>query len=199
MRKKIPFFIIFFAMIIFFLIPFHSSDIYLRFYLDDPEAIQPYDFYLYYATESSDFNPDQMIKASYDETRGIITFRLDSSLEGHITGLRMDFPSERQLVIIKDITVSSAGIVKKEYNPCFFFADGNIVFRNGIYAVDLITAKSSTVIGTTPDDPFLVFSDDLNRRIISRFSHYYLTKFLICLFVAGCCYFYVKRKIYFEE
>ena len=128
-----------------------------------------------------------------------MTFRLDSSLDGHITGLRLDFPSLDQLIIIKDVTVSSAGVVKKEFNPCFFFADGNIIAKNGINAMNLVTAKTSAFIKTTSEDPFLVFSDGLSKKVTDRFSHYYLTKLLISLFVAGCCFFYKKRKTIFGE
>ena len=137
------------------------------------------------------------IDATVDAEKGIVTFRLDSSLQGHLTGLRIDLPNTEQVVGIKDVTVSSAGVVKHRYHPCVFLAPENLKAQNGIRTISLVNARAKAYVGTTSEDPYLILSDPLTAQIAGMFSHYLLTRLLVCLFLIAC--FASYRKSLFGE
>ena len=193
MKKKWPFILILIGTIIFLLIPMPASNLILRITWEGPDSINPYDFYLYYTVDGQEWNDEQKIPGTPDEERGTVSFKVDSSLAGHLTGLRIDFPNYEQLMSVKNITVSSAGFPKKQYNPCFFFDAANRQGEHGLYAASLVRATARAYIGTTPDDPYIVLSDSLTEQIAGLFSHYRMTRFLICLFVFTCYLSYQKK------
>lgn len=193
MKRKWPFFLILLGTIVFQLLPMPASDLIIRITWSETDAINPNDFYLYYTTEERIWSNEQMIRGSLDEEKCTVSFRVDSSLEGHLTGLRIDFPAQQQLVNIKNITVSSAGFRKKQYNPSVFFAAIDPMAQNGLYAIDLVPTRACAYIGTTPEDPYVVLPVALTGQIVGLFSHYRTTRFLICLFVLACCLSYQKR------
>ena len=193
MKKKWPFILILLGTIIFQLIPLPASDLIIRITWAETDPIEPHDFYLYYTTEEQAWSNEQMIRGSLDEERRIVSFRVDSSLEGHLTGLRIDFPNQQQLVSVKNITVSSAGFVKKQYNPCAFFAAVDPMAQSGLYAIDLVPIKARAYIGTTSEDPYVVLPGTLTGQIVGLFSHYRLTRLFICLFVLACYLSYQKK------
>ena len=193
MKKKWPLILILFGTIIFLLIPLPASNLILRVTWSESDPIEPYDFFLYYETDEQAWSDEQKILGSVNEEHGFVSFKLDSSLEGHLTGLRIDFPDQQQVVSVKSITVSSAGFPKKQYNPCAFFDEVNRKAQNGLYAIDLLTFKARAYIGTTPQDPYLVLSDELTHQITGLFSHYRITRFFICLFAVACCLSYHKK------
>lgn len=197
MKKKWPLILILLGTIIFQLIPLPASDLILRITLEDSFPIESHDFFLYYATYGQIWTEEQKILGSLDAERDIISFQVDSSLEGRLTGLRIDFPSQQQVMCVKNITISSAGFPKKQYNPCVFFDEANRKAQNGLYAVDLVPTRARAYIGTTPEDPYIVLSDVLTQQIARLFSHYRMTRFFICLFVLACCLSY--RKKLFKE
>lgn len=174
-------------------IPFPASDLYIRFYLDE---IRDSKYDLYYSTDSADgFSPERLIRAETDYSDMHITFRLDSSLAGHITGLRLDFPSMDQVVCINNVTVSSAGIVKRQYDPCYFFLEDNLASSNDIDSITLVTSRDLAYVAAKPDDPYLILSSGLCRQITDCYSRFRLTRLLICLFPAACCLM-VKLRIF---
>ena len=193
MKKKLPLILILLGTIVFLLIPLPASDLILRITWADPDSIEPHNFFLYYTIDGQAWSDEQKILGSLDEERGIVSFQMDSSLEGHLTGLRIDFPNHEQLVSVKNITVSSAGFPKKQYNPCFFFDATNKQAEHGLYGASLVIRSARAYIGTTPDDPYIVLSDALTQQIAGLFSHYRMTRFLICLFVLACCLSYQKK------
>ena len=193
MKKRWPLILIFLGMIIFLLIPLPASDLILRITWGEYNPIEPHDFFLYYSTDGQSWSEEQKITGSLDEERSVVSFQVDSSLKGRIAGLRIDFPCQQQVVEIKDITVSSAGFPKKQYNPCTFFAAANQKAQNGLYAVDLAFAGACAYIGTTPEDPYIILSDALTQQIAGLFSHYRMTRLFICLFVLMCCLSYQKK------
>lgn len=193
MKRKWPFILIFLGTIIFLLIPLPASDLILRITWAESDSIEPHNFFLYYTTDRQEWSDEQRILGSLDEERGIVSFRVDSSLEGHLTGLRIDFPNQQQLVEVKNITVSSAGFPRKQYNPCVFFVASNQKTQNGLYAVDLVPSRACAYIGTTPGDPYFILSDALTKQIAGLFSHYRMTRFFTCLFVLACYLSYQKK------
>ena len=197
MKKKGPMILTLLGIIIFLLIPLPASGLILRIALDESYPIEPHDFFLYYAIDGQGWSEGQKILGSLDEERNVVSFHVDSSLENNLTGLRIDFPDHQQIVDVKNITVSSAGFPKKQYNPCVFFDEANRKTQNGLYAVDLVPTRGRVFIGTTPEDPHIVLSDVLTQQIARLFSHYRMTRFFICLFVLACCLSY--RKKLFKE
>ena len=68
------------------LIPLPADDLYLRFHICEGST----DGYrIYYATVTDpNFSDAQHVDSTYDERTGNITFILDASLEGSITGMK---------------------------------------------------------------------------------------------------------------
>ena len=190
MKKKWPLILFLLGTIVFLLIPLPASDLILRITLTE---YYPDDFYLYYAIDGPAWSEGQKILGSPDEERHVVSFQIDSSLEGHLTGLRIDFPDQQQVVGVESITVSSAGFPKKQYNPCDFFDEPNQKEQNGLYGISLVPSRARAFIGTTPEDPYIVLSDALTQQISGLFSHYRTTRFFICLFVLACCLSYQKK------
>ena len=194
MKKKWPVILIVAAcMIAFIALPMRASSLTIRITLDPNFPIDANTFYLYYAVDGSGFTEEQVIPATYSEEKGILSFALDSSLAGHLTGLRLDFPNQEQVVGLRDVTVSSAGIVKQRYNPYFLLAPENLKAQNGLYALDRVESRAKAYVGTTPEDPYLVLSDAISLQIARSFSHYRLTRLLLCLFICACVVSYYKK------
>lgn len=187
------------CMILFIILPFPASDLYLRLTLDEEYPVNADTFYLYYELDGLGFQGGQILEGTVDMEKGIISFRLNSSLAGHLTGLRIDLPNLEQIVGIKDVTVSSAGAVKHRYHPCVFLAPENLKVQNGISAISLVNVRAKAYIGTTPEDPYLILSDPLTMQIAGMFSHYQLTRILICLFLVACYATYRKKTFEKEQ
>lgn len=197
MKKKVVFIcIIFLVMAVFVLIPAPTSKLYIRIYF---EEIQGNNCELYYAVDNiNTFSHEQCIISAIDHDRKMVEFALEPSLEGHVTGLRLDFPGEPQLLSIKSITVSNAGVIKRQYNPCRFFSQENIANTNDIDEISLATARARVYINVVSNDPFLAFSDGLCRQIMDCYSHFTLTKLAICVFLLGS-FIISKKKIFRED
>lgn len=181
------------ATIVFILIPLPASDLYIRIYFDE---ITGPDCNLYYATDSNGFSADQYLTAPVDYDTKSVTFRLDGSLEGHLDNLRVDFSAAEALICVKTITVSSAGVIQDEYNPCDFFAPHNAIICNDT-SLNLVNPTNRTYISTGAGDPYIVFSDGLTDRIENCYSHFHLTRILLCLLAAGG-YLLTKANIFGE-
>lgn len=195
MKKKCLYLLPLFIMIAFILFPSGAANLYIRIYFDE---IQGDTCTLYYATDTVNvFCVEQHLSSDISPEERKAEFCLDASLDGHITGLRLDFPNTEQLLSIKNITISSGGVIKRQYNPCDFFADDNIASTHNIDSVTLATASGRTYIGTLSEESYLVLSDELCRRITGCYSHLYLTRAAVCLFLLAC--FYLGRKRLFGD
>lgn len=176
----------------FVLIPLPATDLIIRVYFTD---IVGSDCSLYYTTDfDGSFSENQRIISNIDYDNMSVEFRLDGSLENHITNLRLDFPVEEQLIGIKDITASSAGIIRKSYNPCDFFADENIAFTNDA-SVTLVHPRNRAYISTGNVDPFIGLSAPLIKQLQRHYSHLMLSRFFICAFI-GSCYALSRKKLF---
>lgn len=197
MKKKIvSACIIFLLMAVFVLIPAPASNLYIRIYFDE---IQGDGCALYYMVDGADtFSQEQCISAAIDDEKKMVEFVLDPSLEGRVTGMRLDFPDMPQFLCVKTITVSNAGVIKREYNPCDFFAPENILYSNDIDAISLVTARARTYINAAFDDPFLILSGGLCQQLMDCYSHFRLTKLAVCVFILASA-FLAKRKIFRED
>ena len=178
--------------LIYIFFPHPASDLYLRITFEELEGDT---CYLYYATDTdSSFSEDKCIASKVDPDTMQASFRLDGSLVGHLTGLRLDFPHIEQLVGIKTVTVSSAGVIKKEFNPCYLFTPENIQLNHNA-DITLVLPRNRAYISAGADDPFLILSDALTAQIDGYYSHQTLSRLLLCVFIAGC-FFCARRRIF---
>ncbi len=192
-KQAIAFFVFALITAAFVLMPFPASDLYIRLYFRD---IQDSKCSLYYSTDSAEgFSAQRLVPAEIDYADKHVTFRLDSSLAGHITGLRLDFPSLEQVICVENVTVSSAGVIKRQFDPCRFFLEDHIASSNDVSSVSLVTSRDIAYVATIPDDPYIVFSSGLCQQITDCYSRFRLTRLLVCLFPAAC-YLIAKLKIF---
>lgn len=193
--KKIKIAIIFLITVAFILMPFPSADINIRLhFMDSAEGT----YALYYSTQTSGFSQEQCIIAEVDSDSNQVTFHLDSSLENQLTGLRLDFPAGDNLICISNVTVSSAGIVQKQFNPCDFFATANLTHINDIEPISIATAQNRAYVPTAGSDPYVILAQNLLEEIRDGYSHLRLTRLGICLFAAAC-YFMYKKNLFSKE
>ncbi len=190
MKKKILYLFLFFLAAAFVILPLRTAPLYIRLYFHEIEG----DFCtLYYSTDTVNvFCVEQQCVSEIDLENKQVEFRLDPSLDGHLTGLRLDFPGQEQLLSINSVTVSSGGVIKRQYNPCDFFSRENVAQTNSIKALDLATASARAYFSTAPDNPYVILSDELSLQAADCYSHYRLTKLAACLFLLAC--FLLGRK-----
>lgn len=193
MKKKGLYLLPLLLMTAFILFPSGAANLYIRIYFDEIEGDA---CTLYYATDTVNvFCIEQHLSSGISQDTSMAEFCVAPSLDGHITGFRLDFPNAEQLLSIRNITISSGGVIKRQYNPCDFFADDNIASTNNIDSITLATASGRTYIGTSPEESYLVLSDALCRQITDCYSHFRLTKAAVCLFLLACFYL-ARRKLF---
>lgn len=163
------------------LIPLPADDLYLRFHICEGST----DGYrIYYATVTDpNFSDAQHVDSTYDERTGNITFILDASLEGSITGIRLDYPPADDMAVIDGVSVSSGGIVKKRISVPELFNSDDYLMVNGMN-LDTIASREKVCATTTPDDPFVVFGPEGVNILSTGFSHKMSTKLCIALLIA---------------
>jgi len=180
------------AAILFILIPLPKSDLLLRVHFAEVEGDT---CELFYSTGSpNSFNSEQCIQSYIDYERMQVTFRLDSALADQISGLRLDFPGSGTVMCISNITASSAGIIQKQFNPCNFFEDENLLLKNDIPEISLVKPRNRAYLATGTADPFVILSEGLVAQIVDGYSSFRLTRIGICVFAFGV-YFLAKKKI----
>lgn len=191
MKKYLPLLLILILSLIFIFKPHSASAMIIRVYFTE---ISGNSCALYYTTDiQNSFSETQCIVSDIDYDQKMVEFRLDSSLAGHLTGLRLDLPdSAEQLLCVKNISVSSGGVIQKEFNPCDFFSEENLLLDHNVH-LDLVRPRSCAYLLTGADDPYVVFSSPLVDQIEDCYSYRTWSRVLICLFAAGC-YFSATRK-----
>ena len=169
--------------LLFCIMPFHGADVILRLHFFEVEEVpQKEPMFLFYTTsEDPVFDGQKCIEGTVDEEMHRVEFRLDRTLEKKITGLRIDLPATEQRLCIDDVSVLSAGAVKKAYNPLEFFSEDNIPFASDITALENLTIRSRTYIVTKAPDPYLVLGENLVRDISGCFGHFTATRILFSL------------------
>lgn len=192
MKKNLPYILIILLLAAGLFFPFSPGNLHIRLQFKDFTGDH---CALYYTTDTSaDFSETPPVVSDIDE-RNQVDFCLDSSLAGHITGLRLDFPETEQLLCINNVSVSSAGIIQKEYDPCYFFDSSNISFTNDISSINLIKSKKRAVIATAGQDPYLLLSPELTTQLQSHFSSCKFMILPVCLFFL-CCVLSYKKKLF---
>lgn len=195
MKKIIPYIILAVVMLGILLFPVKTAAEYVRieFPGDDNGELKGETCSLYYATAAPDaFNDDQRVDCKVDNNKKYIEFKLDGVLNNNIKGLRLDFPGEDQVFAVAGINVKSAGFVKKRFNPCGFFDTPYIKGTNDIDGISPIRDGDIAFVATKGEDPYIVFSDEAVIKLTGSFDHFIFTKLIICAFIAGCFFSYVK-------
>lgn len=170
--------------------PFSPAPLHIRLHFDEITGDR---CELYYTTDTADeYSGDRCIVSQIAEGKSV-DFYLDASLAEHIRGLRIDWPHQEQLLCVKSVAISSAGVVQKEFNPCTFFSD--IAFQNNIAAQSMVQIRNRAYIRTNAEDPYMILGETTVSQIQKYFSRYRLTRLAICLFFFGC-FFFGRRKLF---
>lgn len=178
---------------IFVFMPLPASDLILRIYFDEIQG----DFCaLYYSTNpGKNFSIEEYLPCNIDYDKKMVEYRLDGSVEDRLTALRLDWPNlAEQLICVKSITVSSGGVIQKEFNPCRFFAEENIASAHET-SVTLVHPRDRAYLSCGADDPYQVLSDELTAEIRDCFSHRRLSRLFLCLFL-GASWFLARKKLF---
>lgn len=196
--KKIKMALIFLLTVGFIFFPMHPSDIYIKVHFRDVVE-GTYD--LFYATENGVFTAEQKVTSSVENNKngGFVKFRLDGTMSEKLTGLRLDLPAGEHLICVSNISVSSAGVIKKQFAPCSFFADENIETVNHIKDISLVYAGDIVYIATNGIDPNIVMAQNIAEKVKKSSSRKYLTRLLICIYCGGCYWLYGKRLFVGEK
>ena len=194
MKKKIVFGLALVLAVLFVAIPLPGAGITLRLTFDEFEEG---DMVLYYSTvEVPVMTPEQSIQGEYDPYRKIMSFRIPAEVAGSVQGIRIDFPEQNgQLVSIEDVTVSSAGVVKKRYIPGDFFQPGYLVAVNDIPAMSNMSAKAREYLQLGESDPYVELLAGFVAEIVSCRSTYRLTRVVMVL-LAFAAWWCGSRKVF---
>ncbi len=177
------------CLLVIILIPLPADDLCLRFHVREGSTGG---YRIYYATQSNpDYSDERYADSVYDERTGQITFVLDASLEGSITGIRLDFPAGEDMIAIDGVSVNSGGLVKKRISVPDLFNEGNYLMIHGA-TLDTVPDRETVYVSVTPDDPFVVFGSEGVKLLSTGFSHKISTKICIALLIAIACAFYNK-------
>lgn len=174
------------AMLFFVFIPFSTADLRMKVYFEDqPEGT----YQLYYCTHLNPaFSEEQIVTGEICE--GYVEFVLPKEIHKSLVGLRLDFPEYIEPVIVRRFDFCSGGFVVKSISGTRIFSGPYIEDSNQITAASQIV--DTYYIVTDSKDPFYVFSDDFCRLCEKSFSHYTVTKLLLCIIICAFILFPYK-------
>lgn len=168
-------------MLAFILMPIPASGLTIRLYFD---KFQGDGLVMYYTTdENPHMGMEQIIAGTIDAGNKIAVIKLSPELADHIDLIRLDFPETEQTLSIRNISVSSAGVIQHNYSPCDFFSETNIADKNDIPQISLIEGEKTAYIRTNESDPYLLFNSGLVRDMLQYRSSYRLTRFAACILI----------------
>lgn len=168
-------------MLAFILLPIPASGLTIRLYFD---KFQGDSLVMYYTTdENPHMGMEQIIAATVDAGNKLAVIRLSPELADHIDRIRLDFPETEQTLSIRNISVSSAGVIQHNYSPCEFFSETNIADRNDIPQISLIEWEKTAYIRTNESDPYVLFNSGLVRDMLQYRSAYRRTRLAACILV----------------
>lgn len=194
MKKFFPKLLCFLLLVAAVLLPPRSADIHLILSFD---KIESGECTLYYETaDCPGYSQERCITTPITEDQ-TVDFFIDAALVRQITGLRIDMQNTEQLICLKNISVRSAGMIQKNFNPCFFMASENIAARNAISEISLVTTQKRAFLRCSADDPYWILSSELVQDIQAGQSHYLKTRFGLLLFLFFCWLF--RQKKVFSE
>lgn len=168
-------------MLAFIMMPFPASGLTLRLYFG---GFSGDNLNLYYATdENPGISADQICVGTYDAENNLATIRLTPELADHLIQIRLDFPGTDQVLSVRNISVSSAGVIQHHYNPCDFFSERNIIAKNDVPQIDLVESRQLAYIQTSGADPYIVFDSALVRDLLRYRSSYRMSRLAACILI----------------
>lgn len=170
--------------------PFMCTDLHLKIYFAQDSAYTECSLY-YATTDAPDMSDDKLLYA--DMTSGKADLVLPRELCGNLTGLRLDLKEADNLICINRIELCSGGFVRKTFDASQFFAEANIAATNDI--LSLQNADIITYIGTSGNDPYILFGSEIVKQCNDAYSHYTGTKAFLCLFILTA-FLLARKKIY---
>ena len=179
---------------IFIFAPQTTANLYLRLHFEytNNDSLQ-----LFYSTATNNiFSEEQSVIGYIDKKSKTVSFCLDKSLCDQITGLRLDFSPQEETMIINGISVSSGGVIKKDINPGDVFSDSNIIALNDL-AYTPVPSWHKTYIVTQHLDPYIIFSQSLTQELTDCYSHGYMTRFFVCVFIT--IFIFLSKKNVFNS
>lgn len=189
MKKKMAKIIPLIIMLVIILLPLPADDLYIHFHIKEG-ALSGYR--LYYATEECPvFTEDRYVDSDFDEKNSMISFKLDNSLEGKITGLRLDLLPKDDCVSMDSVSLNSGGLIVKRWSVTKVFSEKDLLMVNGV-VVQTVPSREIVYFFTTENDPYVVFSGDAVAKLSGAFSHKALTKICIALLIGIGAFFYNK-------
>lgn len=168
-------------MLVFILMPIPAAGLTIRLYFD---KFQGDSLVMYYSTdENPRLGMDQIIEGTIDAANKLAVIKLSPELADHIDRIRLDFPEIEQTLSIRNISVSSAGVIQHNYSPCDFFSETNIADKNDIPQISLIEGKKTAYIRTNETDPYILLTSGLVRDMLQYRSSYRRTRLAACILV----------------
>lgn len=168
-------------MLVFILMPIQSSGLTIRLYFD---KFQGDSLVMYYTTdENPQMGIEQTVKGTVDAENKLAIIKLSPELADHIDQIRFDFPQIEQTLSIRNVSVSSAGVIKHNYSPCDFFSETNIAVKNDIPLISLLEWEKTAYMQTNELDPYIVFDRGLVRDMLQYRSSYRRTRLAACILV----------------
>lgn len=168
-------------MLVFILMPIPASGLTIRLYFD---KFQGDSLVMYYTTdENPHMGMEQIVAGTVDAGNKLAVIKLSPELADHIDRIRLDFPEIEQTLSIRNISVSSAGVIQHHYSPCDFFSETNITDVNDIPQISLIEGKKTAYIQTNESDPYILFDSGLVRDMLQYRSSYRWTRLAACILV----------------
>ena len=166
-------------MLVFILMPIPASGLTIRLYFDE---FQGDSLVMYYTTdENPQMGSEQIIAVTVDAANKLAVIKLSPELADHIDRIRLDFPELEQTLSIRNISVSSAGVIQHNYSPCDFFSETNIADKNDIPQISLVEVKKTAYIRTNESDPYVLLTSGLVRDMLQYRSSYQWTRFAACI------------------
>lgn len=170
--------------------PFMCTDLHLKIYFAQDSAYTECSLY-YTTTDAPDMSDDKLLYA--DITSGKADLVLPEELCGNLTGLRLDLEKTDNLICINRIELCSGGFVRKTFDASQFFTEENITATNDISSLQ--SADIITYIGTSGNDPYILFDSEVVKQCNDAYSHYTGTKAFLCLFVLTA-FLLARKKLY---
>lgn len=178
-------------MLVFILMPIPASGLTIRLYFD---KFQGDSLVMYYTTdENPHMGMEQIIAGTIDAGNKLAVIKLSPELADHIDLIRFDFPEIEQTLSVRNISVSSAGVIQHHYSPCDFFSETNITDMNDIPQISLIEGKKTAYIQTNKSDPYILFDRGLVRDMLQYRSAYRRTRLAACILVV-CGYVFYRIR-----
>lgn len=178
-------------MLVFIFMPSPASGLTIRLYFDE---FQGDSLVMYYTTdENPHMGMGQIIAGTVDPGNKLAVIRLSPELADHIDRIRLDFPEIEQTLSIRNISVSSAGVIQHNYSPCDFFSEINIADKNDIPQISLVEGKKTAYIRTNGADPYILLTGGLVRDMLRYRSSYRWTRLAACILIV---FGYVSYRIW---